>query len=334
MNDTSSVNKSLFQGSRLALAPMAGVADYAFRSICREFGAEITYTEMVSAKALVFGDKKTNSLLKLEPHDGPAGAQIFGSDPEAMRTAAALAAEISGADFIDINMGCPVGKVVSSGDGAALMKDPVRASEIIAAVIEGSPLPVTVKLRKGWDSGHINCIELAREAERLGAAAVTLHGRTRSQMYSGRADWDIIRDTKKALGIPLIANGDIMSGADAVKVLAYTGADAVMIGRGAFGNPWLFAEAAAMLNQKEAPPIPNTEALVSVMLRHFTLMREQKGEHIACLEARKHFAWYLRGIPYAGYYKQEISQASSFDDIIKITRGVLRDLDATKRVWC
>ena len=232
---------------RLALAPMAGVSDVAFRELCRRFGAVYTCTEMVSAKALVYKDRKTRSLLQLGENEHPSAAQIFGSEPEVMEEAAGLAREISGADVIDINMGCPVGKVAGSGDGSALMKDPEKAQRIIEAVVRGAGVPVTVKFRKGWDKGSVNAVAFGKMCEEAGASAITVHGRTRTQMYAGVADWDIIRDVKKAVTIPVFANGDVFEPEDAPHILRYTGCDMAVIGRGSFGNPWIFSRASALL---------------------------------------------------------------------------------------
>ena len=312
--------------SKLALAPMAGVTDLAFRTICREHGAGLTYTEMVSSKALVYQDGKTRGLLRIAPDEHPSGAQIFGSDPMTMSEAAVLALEISQADFIDINMGCPVGKVVKSGDGSALMREPSTAMKIIEAVVRNVTCPVTVKIRKGWDKGSINAVEFSRMVQEAGAAAITVHGRTRTQMYSGQADWNIIRDVKAAVSIPVIANGDVFTADDAVKILKHTGADAAMIGRGAMGDPWLFEQASALLAGNPPPPKPPVAKRAETAMQQFELAALDKSERVACLEARRHYAWYLRGVPYSSYFKGQISKAESLDDLRKITEGIKREL--------
>ena len=313
--------------SALALAPMAGVTDLAFRTICRELGAGYTITEMVSAKALCYQDKKSVPLLQLGEGEHPAAVQIFGSDPACMEQAAGMAAERSGADIIDINMGCPVPKVANSGDGSGLMKNPELAVKVAEAVIRGAGgRPVTVKFRLGWDKGSINCVEFAKAMEEAGVAAVAVHGRTRTQMYSGTANWDYIRAVKETVSIPVIANGDVFEPKDAVRILKYTGADMAMIGRGCFGNPWLFQRANAALAGEEIPPLPPLAQRCDTAVRQFELSAAQKGEHIACLEARKHYAWYLKGVPHAGYYKEQISHVSTLEDIYKVTAGIKRDL--------
>lgn len=313
--------------SALALAPMAGVTDLAFRTICRELGAGYTITEMVSAKALCYQDKKSIPLLQLGEGEHPAAVQIFGSDPACMEQAAGIAAEVSGADIIDINMGCPVPKVANSGDGSGLMKNPELAVKVAEAVIRGAGgRPVTVKFRLGWDKGSINCVEFAKAMEQAGVAAVAVHGRTRTQMYSGTANWDYIRAVKETVSIPVIANGDVFEPKDAVRILKYTGADMAMIGRGCFGNPWLFQRANAALAGEEIPPLPPLAQRCDTAVRQFELSAAQKGEHIACLEARKHYAWYLKGVPHAGYYKEQISHVSTLEDIYKVTAGIKRDL--------
>jgi len=312
--------------SKLALAPMAGVTDLAFRTICRELGAGLTYTEMVSSKALVYQDRKTRGLLELGEGEHPAGAQIFGSDAVCMADAAARALEISGADFIDINMGCPVGKVVKNGDGCALMRDPGKAMTIIETVVKAIDRPVTIKIRKGWDKGSANAVEFSKSAEAAGVSLITVHGRTRTQMYSGKADWDIIRDVKRAVSVPVIANGDVFSAEDAVRILKYTGADMVMIGRGAMGYPWILQEARALLSGKDIPQRLKIGERAGTALRQFEIAARQKGEHIACLEARKHYAWYLRGVPHSAYFKERISKASTMDELRAITEGIEREL--------
>ncbi len=312
---------------RLLLAPMAGVTDLAFRHICTEQGAALTTTEMVSAKALMYQDGKTRSLLCSEPDDHPLAAQIFGSEPEVMAEAAIKAREISNADIIDINMGCPVGKIVNNGEGSKLMLEPDKAQRIISAVASSAGCPVTVKFRKGWDKGHVNAVEFAKMCRDAGAAAITIHGRTRAQMYEGRADWDIIRDIKREIDdIPVIANGDVWTAEDAEHILRYTGCDFAMIGRGSFGNPWIFAQGNAAIEGKPVPALPALAERVDTAIRQFELAAQYKSEKIACLESRRHFAWYLRGVPHSGYFKQQIVKIETLDDARRIAQRIKKEL--------
>ena len=287
------IGKVVLDG-RLVLAPMAGVTDRAFRQICREHGAALTVTEMVSTKALCYQDKKTPALLALAENEQPAAAQIFGHEPETMAEGAKIARAVSGCDIIDINMGCPAPKIANNGDGSALMRDPALAARVIEAVVRAVDVPVTVKFRKGWDEKSVNCVEFAKMAEQAGAAAVAVHGRTRAQQYSGTADWDIIRAVKQAVSVPVIANGDVAEPEDAVRILDYTGADMAMIGRGALGDPWIFERANALLAGGACPPLPPFAVRIDTAVRQIELAAEQKGERVALLEARRHVNCYLK----------------------------------------
>ena len=307
------------------LAPMAGVTDWAYRTVCAELGAGVTVTEMVSSRALVYQDKKSRKLLR-KNEGSICGAQIFGNDPEIMAEGARLALEISGCDFIDINMGCPMPKIAQSGDGCGLMRTPELAGDIVKAVTRAVDVPVTVKCRLGWDKGSINVLDFSKRMEDNGAAMVAVHGRTRAMLYSGVADWDMITRVKQQLSIPVIANGDITGGETAVKCLKRTGADGIMIGRSVFGDPWIFEEVAYALRGEEYPGRPNLAERIAVAVRQFQLSEEDHGEKIACLEARKHFAWYLKGVSHSSYYKNQITSLTTMEDIYRVAKDVVRDL--------
>ena len=305
---------------RFSLAPMAGVSDFAFREICSSMGAALTVTEMVSAKALIYKDEKTGSLLYSSGKDMPLACQIFGHEPDVMAEAAPLALEISGAQILDINMGCPVGKIVRARDGSALMNDLPLASSIIKAVKAAVSVPVTVKFRKGPDNGHVNAIEFAKMCEDSGADMICLHGRTRAQMYSGRADWTCIARVKEALAIPVIGNGDVVDGPSALRMMEETGCDAVMIARAARGNPWIFREAAAYLTNRAVPDRPSRRDVIRMLLRHARMLCECKGEKIGIREMRSHAAWYITGFPSAARVRSRIVRVNTFEELEQLLK--------------
>ena len=310
----------------LILGPMAGVTDWAFRTVCAELGANITVTEMVSSRALVYQDQKSKKLLR-KNEGSLCGAQIFGNDPEIMAKAAVMALEISGCDFLDINMGCPMPKIANSGDGCGLMRTPELAGKIVEAVVKAVDVPVTVKCRLGWDKGSINVLDFTKRMEDSGASMITVHGRTRAMLYSGVADWDYIRKVKVQLSIPVIANGDVVDAPSALRCLKWTGADGIMIGRATFGDPWIFQQVSTAMAGQEVPERPCLADRIAVAVRQFELSEQDHGEHIACLEARKHFAWYLRGVRNASYYKKEITSMNKMEDIYRIAKDIIRDLE-------
>ncbi|MGI6705118.1 MAG: tRNA dihydrouridine synthase DusB [Clostridia bacterium] len=296
------------------LAPMAGVTDQPFRLLCKEMGCGVVYTEMVGAKGLHYGGEQTRQLIDIHPLEHPVGIQIFGSEPEIM---AMIAEQLNNedADLIDINMGCPAPKIVKNNEGCALMKDMQRAEKVIRAVVKASKKPVTVKFRKGWDDSSVNAVEFAQMAEEAGVQAVTVHGRTREQFYSGRADWDIIRKVKGSVGIPVIGNGDIFSGEAARRMFEETGCDGVMVARGAQGNPWIFAEIRSCLRGEKEIPVPGPGDKIDMALRHGAMMMEYKGEYIAIREMRKHISWYLKGIKNASQLKVAVNSAQSWEEM-------------------
>ncbi len=304
-----------------ALAPMAGITDMPMRILCFEQGAAWAVSEMLSARGFLCAPKGTRAmseLLRRSEREGILGLQLFGREPDEMREAAS---RLSGAgfQFIDINMGCPAHKIVSNGEGSALMKTPEKAERIIAETVKGAAIPVTVKIRAGWDQDHVNAVEIARRAEQAGASAVTVHGRTREQMYMGHADWDVIARVKAAVSIPVIGNGDVRSAEDFLAMRRETGCDGVAIGRGAQGNPWVFREIRAALRGEECPP-PTVRERVGMALRHARMQTEYMGEKVGVREMRKHVAWTMQGMPGCARLREEINRAQSLDEVERLLR--------------
>ena len=305
--------------NNLILAPMAGVTDLPFRLLCKEKGAGLLCMEMVSAKAILYKNKNTQALLEIDPRENPVSLQLFGSDPDIISQ---IAHEIEKRpfDILDINMGCPVPKIVNNGEGSALMKNPVLAGEIIEKTVKAIQKPVTVKIRKGFDDEHVNAVEMARVAQESGAAAVAVHGRTREQYYSGKADWDIIRQVKEAVSIPVIGNGDLLTAEDVIAMKEQTGCDGFMIGRGAQGNPWIFEQILHYFRTGEKLPKPSAEEVTDMILRHAKMMLEFKGEYTGIREIRKHAAWYTAGYPNSAKLRVAINAVESYEELKRLLK--------------
>lgn len=305
--------------NNLILAPMAGVTDLPFRLLCKEKGAGLLCMEMVSAKAILYKNKNTQALLEIDPRENPVSLQLFGSDPDIISQ---IAHEIEERpfDILDINMGCPVPKIVNNGEGSALMKNPVLAGKIIEKTVKAIQKPVTVKIRKGFDDEHVNAVEMARVAQESGAAAVAVHGRTREQYYSGKADWDIIRQVKEAVSIPVIGNGDLLTAEDVIAMKEQTGCDGFMIGRGAQGNPWIFEQILHYFRTGEKLPKPSAEEVTDMILRHAKMMLEFKGEYTGIREIRKHAAWYTAGYPNSAKLRVAINAVESYEELERLLK--------------
>ena len=314
--------------NQVVLAPMAGISNTAYRQIIKEMGAGLIFAEMVSDKALVYGSEKTFDLLKMSDMERPIVQQIFGSDVDSFVKAAKLVEDKMHPDIIDINMGCPVPKVaIKSQAGSALLKNPAKIKEIVSAVVKAVSVPVTVKIRSGWDQNSVNAVEVAKVIEEAGASAITVHGRTRAQGYSGNADWNIIKQVKETVSIPVIGNGDVTSAEKAKEMLDFTGCDAVMIGRGVLGNPWLINECVSYLESGFIPPKPSAREKIEMLKRHYQLLVDSTSEKQAILEIRTHALWYIKGMPKSAYIKNEICKTKNSEDLFKILNDYLGDLD-------
>ena len=314
--------------NQVVLAPMAGISNTAYRQIIKEMGAGLIFAEMVSDKALVYGSEKTFDLLKMSDMERPIAQQIFGSDVDSFVKAAKLVEDKMHPDIIDINMGCPVPKVaIKSQAGSALLKNPDKIKEIVSAVVKAVSVPVTVKIRSGWEANSVNAVEVAKVIEEAGASAITVHGRTRAQGYSGNADWNIIKQVKEMVSIPVIGNGDVTSAEKAKEMLDFTGCDAVMIGRGVLGNPWLIKECVSYLDSGIIPPKPSAREKIEMLKRHYQLLVDSTSEKQAILEIRTHALWYIKGMPKSAYIKNEICKTKNSEDLFKILNDYLGDLD-------
>lgn len=301
----------------LALAPMAGITDLPFRLICRRLGCGMTVSEMVSAKGLLYKNVKTTEMLRIDDSERPTAIQLFGSVPEELAEAARMV-EASGADMIDFNMGCPVPKIVNNGEGSALMKQPQLAHDILAAMVKAVKIPVTVKFRAGWDDSNRNAVEIAKAVEAAGVSAVAVHGRTRQQFYEGKADWGIIAEVKQAVKVPVFGNGDIFTVEDGLRMLAETGVDGLMIGRGADGNPWIFRELAAVLRGEERPAAPSLQERLAQAAEHLDMLIDYKGEHISVKEMRRHISAYLKGLPHAAEFRGRFHKVDTREQFMEL----------------
>ena len=301
----------------LALAPMAGITDLPFRLICRRLGCGMTVSEMVSAKGLLYKNVKTTEMLRIDDGERPTAIQLFGSVPEELAEAARMV-EASGADMIDFNMGCPVPKIVNNGEGSALMKQPQLAHDILAAMVKAVKIPVTVKFRAGWDDSNRNAVEIAKAVEAAGVSAVAVHGRTRQQFYEGKADWGIIAEVKQAVKVPVFGNGDIFTVEDGLRMLAETGVDGLMIGRGADGNPWIFRELAAVLRGEERPAAPSLQERLAQAAEHLDMLIDYKGEHISVKEMRRHISAYLKGLPHAAEFRGRFHKVDTREQVMEL----------------
>ncbi len=308
--------------NNVILAPMAGVTDLPFRLLCKEQGAGLLCMEMISAKAIMYHNKNTEKLMEIAPQEMPVALQLFGSEPDVM---ADVAAQIEERPFaiLDINMGCPVPKIVNNGEGSALMKNPHLAAEIVRKTVQAVKKPVTVKIRKGFDEQNVNAVELAKYLEDAGASAITVHGRTREQYYSGQADWEIIRKVKEAVAIPVVGNGDITDGVSAKRMLEQTGCDGIMVGRAAQGNPWIFREITAYLQDVMEPARPSAEDVKEMIRRHARLQLECKGEYIGIREMRKHVAWYIAGFPNSARLRKAVCSVEHLDELMELINSSL-----------